>query len=771
MAQVGTLTVDLIAQTAAFNANIEKAARNLNSNAARMSSALRGVQNKFDAVASAARVAGLAIAGGALIEGARRGLDYASSLGEVSQQLGVSTRDLQVFRYIGSQVGVTQEEMDAGLRKLTVSIGQAATGAQGQATAFGALGISLRDANGHVKTAGQMLPEIAEALSRIPDPAQRAAMEVALLGRAGQKLDTLMTEGKAGIKGWAKEADDAGLIIKDELINSADKAADKISKMNRALQVNLASAVAQNAGAILGLANAVSTLTVRGLELVANYPRISSAIAGAAIGARIGGGYGAAAGALIGGIAGEGLASQNMDLNFRRGEHADALAVYNRVKRIAGTPPESAQVTKDLRRETALLRDAIRFSKQMSKPPAVPELQSVNDLPQFLGGSSGQRTKADKTANRAAEEARRNAESFANDLARLNADVLSAKRDTVTEAWQLADIARQQLEVDTSQLRASIDADVVGQKYTRAQADQLLAVVDQAKAQKALSINIDYAERLAAEALRVDAAANDNQRDLLEVQDRLAVTAQERRTIQLNLLAIDKQEEQLRLQSIIASRQSTDAERRIAEARLGQLDAIYAGRTASVKQQTEGPMEAYRRDLALTATQINEAIEGIQVQGLQALNQGLVDAIMGVKSLGDAFREVTAQIVADLLKLAIQQTIIAPLAGALGLKMPGFASGTSFAPGGMALVGEAGPEIVNLPKGSKVIPSPRSAAMLGNAAAAMAAGARGRDRGGQTFNITVNGAMNARDARETGAQIALAAQRRLAGAARSGIAA
>jgi phage-related tail protein len=37
--------------------------------------------------------------------------------------------------------------------------------------------------------------------------------------------------------------------------------------------------------------------------------------------------------------------------------------------------------------------------------------------------------------------------------------------------------------------------------------------------------------------------------------------------------------------------------------------------------------------------------------------------------------------------------------------MPAFAEGTSFAPGGAALVGEKGPEIVNLPRGSAVIPN------------------------------------------------------------------
>lgn len=39
------------------------------------------------------------------------------------------------------------------------------------------------------------------------------------------------------------------------------------------------------------------------------------------------------------------------------------------------------------------------------------------------------------------------------------------------------------------------------------------------------------------------------------------------------------------------------------------------------------------------------------------------------------------------------------------LDLPGFASGTDFAPGGLAIVGEQGPEIVNLPRGSQVLPA------------------------------------------------------------------
>lgn len=49
------------------------------------------------------------------------------------------------------------------------------------------------------------------------------------------------------------------------------------------------------------------------------------------------------------------------------------------------------------------------------------------------------------------------------------------------------------------------------------------------------------------------------------------------------------------------------------------------------------------------------------------------------------------------------------------LPIPAFASGTDYAPGGAALVGERGPELVNLPRGASVIPSSTTKAMLAQA--------------------------------------------------------
>jgi len=51
------------------------------------------------------------------------------------------------------------------------------------------------------------------------------------------------------------------------------------------------------------------------------------------------------------------------------------------------------------------------------------------------------------------------------------------------------------------------------------------------------------------------------------------------------------------------------------------------------------------------------------------------------------------------------------------IKVPGFALGTNYAPGGLALVGERGPELVNLPRGSQVTPNNKIGRLAGNNAA------------------------------------------------------
>lgn len=97
--------------------------------------------------------------------------------------------------------------------------------------------------------------------------------------------------------------------------------------------------------------------------------------------------------------------------------------------------------------------------------------------------------------------------------------------------------------------------------------------------------------------------------------------------------------------------------------------------------------------------------------------------LTGAMSWKDGMRSLIASVIDQLWKLFVVQKIVGIVTGALGgasnmpgnmgnasdalnlIKVPGFANGTMSAPGGMALVGERGPELVNLPRGSQVIPN------------------------------------------------------------------
>ncbi|HVV43185.1 MAG TPA: hypothetical protein VHC94_19215 [Nitrobacter sp.] len=93
-------------------------------------------------------------------------------------------------------------------------------------------------------------------------------------------------------------------------------------------------------------------------------------------------------------------------------------------------------------------------------------------------------------------------------------------------------------------------------------------------------------------------------------------------------------------------------------------------------------------------------------------------------------------------------------AGTGGLSFPMFASGTDSAPGGLAIVGEKGPELVNLPKGSQVVPNgPTMAALNGG-------GSSSQDI---NINVTVSGARGSQeiaDAVNAGVGQALTAYRK-----------
>lgn len=146
----------------------------------------------------------------------------------------------------------------------------------------------------------------------------------------------------------------------------------------------------------------------------------------------------------------------------------------------------------------------------------------------------------------------------------------------------------------------------------------------------------------------------------------------------------------------------------------GQLKAIYPNVTDALNSAEAAQL---RFNSAARAT--SSAIEN-------NLTTGLVDAISGAKSFGQAMADTGKLVVRALEEMLIKMLIVGPLMRAFqssasgfslfsGLKLPGFASGTDSAPGGLSIINEGGRgEIVNLPNGAKVIPHDVSMRMAAN---------------------------------------------------------
>lgn len=160
--------------------------------------------------------------------------------------------------------------------------------------------------------------------------------------------------------------------------------------------------------------------------------------------------------------------------------------------------------------------------------------------------------------------------------------------------------------------------------------------------------------------------------------------------------------------------------------------------TPSVKQAIEATAEGYAQATVAArklAEEQREALRsaeewlGVGRDVTQGFISDLLNGASAADSLANALRKVGDALINDILNNifkinsagsgGILSSILGFFGGGFranttagaffgaGTGVPQFAGGTNYAPGGLALVGEKGPELVNLPRGSQVIPNHR----------------------------------------------------------------
>lgn len=246
---------------------------------------------------------------------------------------------------------------------------------------------------------------------------------------------------------------------------------------------------------------------------------------------------------------------------------------------------------------------------------------------------------------------------FLDDLARGHADYEAALADAT--GTREAQTAQAHLEIDTENAirHRAIEAD---DDLDAAKKQQLLALADQvalARHQALLAQDRFEADEAA---VSLAQAGLENDADLLEAQAKLAETTAEKRDVALRLLELHYKEERLRLEAIVNNERINKADRDIAQARLNMLGKLEAADRQDVERQYEGAGKRYLREL--NAKDINEQLDDIRVQGLQRLEDQIVETTSKIFKMGGVFGKVANQIIADLIRIAVQRAIIEPLA-------------------------------------------------------------------------------------------------------------
>lgn len=211
---------------------------------------LRGLGGSFDQVQGVlGRLSpllaafGVSLGVGAVVQFARAAADVAADLGEMAEQVGVTTDKLQLYRLVASQTHLKDEELQKGLARLTRTIGEASEGNDKALARFNALGVGILDAGGNIRATEAILADTAKALLAIDDPAKRAIAVVDLFGKSGQKMLPFLKEIAERQQEWTTRLRESFAFLGPDAIARLDAFSDAQKRNAVAIQAYLAQTV------------------------------------------------------------------------------------------------------------------------------------------------------------------------------------------------------------------------------------------------------------------------------------------------------------------------------------------------------------------------------------------------------------------------------------------------------------------------------------------------------------------------------------------------
>jgi hypothetical protein len=177
------------------------------------------------AKATAAATAGIFVG---LVTSFKMVIDRFDAIKKASDRLGTTAEIWSALGYAIEQSGGSVDDLETGLKHLQKNLSAAADDGGEAQKALDHLGVSADDLMN--LPLDQQLKRVAEAMSDVKNPADRARYAMEIFGKSGTTLLPLMKDGAKGITDLMEEAGKVGSIVTSEQAANAERAGDAISR-------------------------------------------------------------------------------------------------------------------------------------------------------------------------------------------------------------------------------------------------------------------------------------------------------------------------------------------------------------------------------------------------------------------------------------------------------------------------------------------------------------------------------------------------------------
>ena len=237
MATAGSIVIDLLMKTGSFVTDTQRAEKSMKSMERTAAGVSKGIVAGFTAIGS---VIGGAIAAFASVDAAITGLsnaiNAADRIDELSARFSISTETLSGWGYAAKMTGSDLEGLVGIIPKFSKNIAEASKAGSDADKTFRALGISVKDQAGNLRSFEDLLPEVQNRFAGISNETTKTALAMQLFGKSGSEFLEFLSLGADGMRTMEERARSLGIVIDSDTAGAATEFNDRLDDLRAATQ-------------------------------------------------------------------------------------------------------------------------------------------------------------------------------------------------------------------------------------------------------------------------------------------------------------------------------------------------------------------------------------------------------------------------------------------------------------------------------------------------------------------------------------------------------